>query len=216
MGSLGLVIEGATVAIQGFGKVGGSAARFFAEAGLKVVAVSDQYGAIYRQTGLDVHALQRYVGETGSVTGFPASERLDCPSDLLLLDLDLLVPAATEGVVHAGNAPDVRARLIVEGANGPVTREADTILADSNTLVVPDILANAGGVVVSYFEWVQASQAFWWSADEVDGRLRQRMTGAWEKVANHADESGLSLRQAATCIAVDSVVQAHLARGLFP
>ena len=213
--SVGIPPKGATAAVQGFGKVGRYAARFLAEAGVGVVAVSDQYGGVQAADGLDVPALEEHLDATGSVVGFPGGT--DLPgADVLTLDVDLLVPAAVEGVIHDRNAADVRARVIVEGANGPTTPEADRVLHAAGRLVVPDILANAGGVVVSYFEWVQANQAFWWTADEVEARLADRMTAAWEQVNTHAAALGLPLRTAATCLAVERVAQAHLQRGLYP
>ncbi|MBO9524457.1 MAG: Glu/Leu/Phe/Val dehydrogenase [Nocardioidaceae bacterium] len=211
----GIAPAGATAAVQGFGKVGRYAARFLAEAGLRVLAVSDQYGAVASPTGLDVVALEKHVDETGSVVGFAGGDVL--PGDALLeLDVDLLVPAAVEGVLHAGNAARVKAKVIVEGANGPTTPEADEILRSAGVLVAPDILANAGGVVVSYFEWVQANQAFWWSADEVEARLATRMDQAWQHVNAHARRLGVPLRSAATALAVERVAQAHQQRGLYP
>jgi glutamate dehydrogenase (NAD(P)+) len=213
--SRGIEPAGATASVQGFGKVGRYAARFLAEAGVGVLAVSDQYGAVENPAGLDVPALEAHVDATGSVVGFAGGTELPA-ADVLTLDVDLLVPAAVEGVLHAGNAGDVRARVIVEGANGPTTPEADAILREADRLVVPDILANAGGVVVSYFEWVQANQAFWWSAEEVEARLAERMTAAWDRVREHADRLDLPLRTAATCLAVERVAQAHLQRGLYP
>jgi glutamate dehydrogenase (NAD(P)+) len=130
--------------------------------------------------------------------------------------VDLLVPAAVEGVLTRENAPRVRARVVVEGANGPTTPEADAVLAERDVLVVPDILANAGGVVVSYFEWVQANQAYWWTQGEVEARLRERMLGAWEAVTAYAADHRLSLRTAATAMAVERVATAHSLRGLYP
>ncbi|MCZ4500932.1 MAG: glutamate dehydrogenase [Marmoricola sp.] len=215
MKSRGIDPEGATAAVQGFGKVGRYAARFLAEAGVKVVAVSDQYGAVTATGGLDVRALEEHVDATGSVVDATGSEAMS-GDDLLTLDVDLLVPAAVEGVLHAGNAAQVRATLVVEGANGPTTPEADAILQDAGRLVVPDILANAGGVIVSYFEWVQAKEAYWWSADDVETRLAQRMTAAWERVNAHSEGLGVPLRTAATCLAVERVAQAHQLRGLYP
>jgi len=211
--SRGIEPSGATAAVQGFGKVGRYAARFLAEAGVRVVAVSDQYGAIASHTGLHIPSLEKHVDATGSVLGFGPSEVLE---DLLTCDVDLLVPAAVEGVIHSGNASQIRARVIVEGANGPTTPEADRILQDAGVLVVPDILANAGGVIVSYFVWVQANQAYWWSADEVEARLADRMAAAWKRVSEHAATLDLPLRTAATCLAVERVAQAHLQRGLYP
>ena len=211
----GIKVDGATAAVQGFGKVGRYAARFLAEAGMKVVSVSDQYGAIADERGLDVPALEAHVDATGSVVGFPGSDELDGAA-LLELEVDLLVPAAVEGVLNGGNAERVKAKVIVEGANGPTTPEADEVFRRNDILVAPDILANAGGVVVSYFEWVQSSQAFWWSADEVESRLAARMDIAWRDVNAAARRLDLPLRDAATVLAVERVAQAHLLRGLYP
>ncbi|WP_109508271.1 Glu/Leu/Phe/Val family dehydrogenase [Nocardioides speluncae] len=211
--SRGIDPAGATAAVQGFGKVGRYAARFLAEAGVRVAAVSDQYGTTAASAGLPIPAVEEHVDATGSVVGFACGDQVD---DLLTLDVDLLVVAAVEGVLHAGNAAEVRAQVIVEGANGPTTPEADVILQDAGRLVVPDILANAGGVIVSYFEWVQANQAYWWSAAEVEAQLADRMTSAWERVSEHAARLDLPLRTAATCLAVERVAQAHLLRGLYP
>jgi glutamate dehydrogenase (NAD(P)+) len=177
--------------------------------------VSDQYGAVWSPEGLDVAALEEHVDRTGTVTGFADASEIDNET-LLTLDVDLLVPAAVEGVIHGGNAPGVRARVVVEGANGPTTTDADRILEENGVLVVPDILANAGGVVVSYFEWVQANQAYWWSESEVEARLAERMTSAWQQVLAEAERHRLSLRTAATCLAVRRVAEAHRQRGLYP
>ena len=212
---LGTNPTSATAAVQGFGKVGRGAARFLAEAGVGVVAASDQYGAVWAPDGLDVAALEAHVDDTGSVVRFPGAVAIDNDT-LLCLDVDLLVPAAVEGVLHADNAGSVRARVVVEGANGPTTTEADRQLAANGVLVVPDILANAGGVVVSYFEWVQANQAYWWSEAEVEARLADRMTSAWQQVVAEAVRCGLPLRTAATCLAVRRVAEAHQLRGLYP
>ena len=214
MESIGLQASSSTAAVQGFGKVGRGAARFLFEAGLRVVAVSDQYGEIFAPEGLDIPELEKHVDETGSVVGFCSA--LDERESVLSLDVDVLVPAAVEGVLNASTAGLVKARLIVEGANGPTTPEADHILASQGCLVVPDILANAGGVVVSYFEWVQANQAYWWSSDEVDERLRDRMLAAWTNVQTHSESHGITLRAAATSLAVKKVAEAHQARGLYP
>jgi glutamate dehydrogenase (NAD(P)+) len=213
--SRGIRVAGATAAVQGFGKVGRDTARFLAEAGVHVVAVSDQYGAVTATSGLDVEALSDHVDRSGSVVGFPGADALD--RDLLLeLPVQLLVPAALEGVLHEGNAARVTAPVIVEGANGPTTGAADRIFAESGQLVVPDILANAGGVLVSYFEWVQANQAYWWDAQEVEAKLESRMLAAWDAVAGTAQARSLSLRTAATVLAVERVAEAHRLRGLYP
>lgn len=211
----GIAANEATAAVQGFGKVGKGAARFLADAGVKVLAVSDQYGGIGDARGLDIASLTDHVDRTGSVVGFAGSEPVDNDA-LLERDVDLLVPAAIEGVLHSDNADKVQARIIVEGANGPTTPAADRIFAANGVLVVPDILANAGGVVVSYFEWVQANQAYWWTEAEVAERLGARMHLAWENVMRYALEQQITLRTAATCLAVKRVADAHLLRGLYP
>ncbi|HEY9497406.1 MAG TPA: Glu/Leu/Phe/Val dehydrogenase [Terrimesophilobacter sp.] len=204
-----------TAAVQGFGKVGRGAAQFAFEAGLTVVAVSDEYGGVYRESGLDIAKLGAHVDETGSVVGFAGADALE-GGELLELAVDLLIPAAVEGVIHEENASRVKAKVIVEGANGPTTPSADAILERRGCIVVPDILANAGGVIVSYFEWVQANQAYWWREDEVESRLEERMIGAWNRVHDYAKERDLSLRGAATTLAVQRVVEAHVIRGLYP
>ncbi|MER5322596.1 Glu/Leu/Phe/Val family dehydrogenase [Streptosporangium roseum] len=207
--------EGRTVAVQGFGKVGAPAARHLADAGCRVVGVSDVTGAVVNHSGLDVEDLRAWVEETGGVYGYRHADALS-HEDLLELDVDVLVPAALEGAITGENASRIRARLIVEGANGPTTPEADRILADAGITVVPDILANAGGVIVSYLEWVQNLQACSWSADEVDTRLRDLMEESFDAVAAMSAERGLSLRQAAHVIGVGRVAEAHRMRGLYP
>ena len=214
--SRGISPRGATAAVQGFGKVGRGTARFLDDASVRVSAISDQYGAVVSAKGIDVPALERHVDLTGSVVGFIGADELADKDELLQLKVDLLVPAALEGVINAATAPFVQARIIVEGANGPTTPEADVLLAEKGCLVVPDILANAGGVVVSYFEWVQANQAFWWSSDEVEMRLEQRMRAAWERVSGQASRKNLNLRESATSLAVQTVAEAHRLRGLYP
>lgn len=215
MAEYGINENGATAAVQGFGKVGRRAARFLAETGLRVVAVSDEYGGVHAPEGLDLKQLERHFEETGSVVDFANSTAIS-NEDLLELDVDLLIPAAIEGVIDERNAERIRARLIVEAANGPTTAAADRILAERGTTVVPDILANAGGVIVSYFEWVQANQSYWWSEAEVEERLENRMVSAWQEVRTHSRELGVSLRLAATCLAVKRVAEAHELRGLYP
>ena len=205
----------ATAAVEGYGKVGRHAARFLAEAGVRVRAVSDLHGAVVNQAGLDIDLLDKHVDAYGSVVGFPGGDTIE-RALLLELDVDLLVPAAIEGTINGANAANVQARVIVEGANGPTTGDADEILGSRGTLIVPDILANAGGVIVSYFEWVQANQAYWWSAADVEGRLEERMLLAWDGVLEKSRSLGVSLREAATAMAVDRVAQAHIQRGLYP
>lgn len=204
-----------TAAVQGFGKVGRDTTVFLSELGVKVIAVSDQYGAVFNPNGLDVLALGEHVDKTQSIVGFVGGEPID-GFELLELEVDLLVPAAVEGVINKSNAHKIKAKVIVEGANGPTTPEADVVLADKDILVVPDILANAGGVVVSYFEWVQGNQSYWWTEAEVNSGLEVRMKSAWNAVIEYSEKEGLLLRAAATCLALKKVVEAHRLRGLYP
>ena len=204
------------VAVQGFGKVGGLAAQYLHDAGCTVVAVSDSKGGAYSARGLDPVALLRHRWSGApSVAGYPGTDAIT-NEELLELDVDVLVPAALHGVITEENAGRVRARVIVEAANGPVTPSADAVLADRGATVVPDVLANAGGVAVSYFEWVQDLAAYWWSEDEVNERLRVLMERAYAEVASLAAARGLSLRRAAQVIGVGRVAEAHRTRGLYP
>jgi glutamate dehydrogenase (NAD(P)+) len=205
----------ATAVVQGFGKVGAGTARFLAEAGVAIIAISDQYAAIYCDRGIDVPELEKHVDYTGSVKDFPGADEIPA-QDIFELEVDLLVPCAVEGVITEDNAATIGASIIVEGANGPTTPDADAILRERDITVVPDILANAGGVVVSYFEWVQANQAYWWSASEVEGRLVDRMLAGWQLVRSESSRTGRTLRDTATAIAVSRVAEAHQIRGLYP
>lgn len=209
---VGREVAGTTVAVQGFGKVGSHAARFFAQAGARVVAVSDVYGAVHNPEGLDIEQLWRHVAETGTVTGFAGGQELD-RDQLLLLPVDVLVPAALEGQIHGGNAGAIQARLIVEGANGPTTVEGDEILTARGITVVPDILANAGGVIVSYFEWVMNRSRMAWEAEEVQRRLETKMKAVYAEVAAHARAINQPLRRAAYGVAIDRLAAAMRARG---
>lgn len=211
----GITQTGATAVVQGFGKVGRDAVFFLHEAGVRVVAVADQYGAVHNPAGLDPERLAAHVDATGSVVGYIGADAADSAA-VLELDVDLLVPAAVEGVLTEENAPRVTARVIVEGANGPTTAAADAVFAANGQLVVPDILANSGGVIVSYFEWVQANQAYWWRVDEVEARLEERMLATWTDVLESARKRDLTLRAAATALAVERVAEAHRLRGLYP
>ena len=205
-----------SVAVQGFGKVGGLAAQFLHDAGCKVVAVSDVKGGAYNSMGLNPAAMLRSVRQgLDSIAGYPGTDEIT-NEELLELDVDLLVPAALEGVIHDGNADKVNARFVVEGANGPTTPDADAVLEERGVHVVPDILANSGGVAVSYFEWVQDLQAYWWSEDQVNDRLKAIMEGAYQEVSILAGEQGVSLRTAAQMIGVGRVAEAHRTRGLYP
>lgn len=211
----GVRLSEVTCAVQGFGKVGSHAARLLAEGGARVVAVSDELGALHAADGLDLPALLAYAETTGTVSGFPGADAIE-PAALLALDVDVLVPAAVEDVLDATTAATVRARWVVEGANGPTTSEGDRVLAERGVQVVPDILANAGGVVVSYFEWVQGIQAYWWTEAEIGDRLAHRMRSAYRAVAEQSRVEGLTLRESALLIGVARVAEAHRIRGLYP
>ena len=212
---LEVAVEEVSVAIQGFGKVGGFAAQLLHDAGCRVIAVSDAHGGLYREKGLDPEALTRHVKEAGTIAGYENAEPIS-NEELLELQCDVLVPAAIEGVITVKNADKVKAKVVCEAANGPITFEADKILNDNGLFVVPDILANSGGVTVSYFEWVQDIQAYFWSEEEVNDRLRMIMEKAFESVYDLAQEKGLTMRQAAHWIGVGRVAEAHQTRGLFP
>jgi glutamate dehydrogenase (NAD(P)+) len=214
MQRLGKPLAGATVAVQGFGNVGSQSARLLHEAGARIVAVSDIHGAVRNDRGLDIHALLKHLAETKSVTGFKGGEAMD-PAELLLLPVDILVPAALENQITEANAAKVKAKVIVEGANGPTTPEADPILLDNGVLVVPDILANAGGVTVSYFEWVQNRQGFYWREREVNERLVEYMVHAFHAVFHTTDKYKTNPRIGAYILALDRVSQAMHYRGFY-
>ncbi|HXK33966.1 MAG TPA: Glu/Leu/Phe/Val dehydrogenase [Dehalococcoidia bacterium] len=212
----GIPLEGATVAVQGFGNVGSVAAKLLSEAGAKVVAISDTSGAIYDPGGLgDVGEIIARRRQHGLIPpGHPGDHITNAA--LLELPVDILVPAAVEGQVHEGNAANIKARIIIEAANGPTTTGADAILRERGCFVVPDILANAGGVIVSYFEWVQDLQSFFWEEAEVNDRLHRIITKAYREVAAIRDEQRCSMREAAYVLAVRRVVEAIEVRGIFP
>jgi glutamate dehydrogenase (NAD(P)+) len=208
--------RGLRVAVQGFGKVGGLAAQYLHDAGCCVIAVSDVGGGVYNPRGLDPSALLKHIqAGAQTVVGYPGTDTIT-NAELLELDCDVLVPAALEGVLHEGNADRVQARFVIEGANGPTTPDADDILEDKGVVVVPDVLANSGGVAVSYFEWVQDLQAYFWSEDEVNDRLKVLMEEAYAQVSQLAQDEKLSLRTAAQVIGVGRVADAHRTRGLYP
>ncbi len=204
--------DGVSAAVQGFGKVGSGLARLYVDAGIAVRLISDRYGAIRNDAGIDVPALQDHVTRAGTVVGFDKADAIE-PDSVLTADVTIVVPAAVEGVITAANATAVSAELVIEAANGPTTPEADAILRRRGTTVVPDILANSGGVLVSYFEWVQARQRERWSAERVDRQLRERVLAAWDHVSGQSGKTR-TLRQAATAIAVRRVAEAQRLRGL--
>ncbi len=212
----GLAIHGATVAVQGFGNVGGVAARLFAAAGARIVAVQDHAATIVADGGLDVVALQAYVAINGSVAGFAGGDTVGDRARFWDTPCDILIPAALEQQITRHNAHRIRASIILEGANGPTTPEADDILHDMGVLVVPDVIANAGGVTVSYFEWVQDFSSFFWTEDEINQRLDRIMREAFAAVWQLAGDKQLSLRTGAFLIACNRVLQARQLRGLYP
>ena len=212
---IGLALDGARVAVQGYGNVGYYAARLLAEQGCTLVGVADSTSGLYSDIGLDADALRQYKDTNGSFAGYTGVDRIS-PQELLELPCDILVPAAIEGQVTAANADKIKARIIVEGANGPTTPEADAILYDKGILVVPDIVANAGGVVVSYFEWVQNIQHIFWDLDEVNQKMESIMVGSFAEVTQLAREEGVSMRDAAMLLAVGRVVEAMRVRGVYP
>ena len=211
-----LALDGLRVAVQGFGQVGATAARLFAEHGARVVAVSDVDYGYYNPNGLDVEALLRCCNDMGRILERPADADRISNADLLTLECDCLIPAAVENVLTAENAPQVRARFIVEAANGPTTPSADAILNENGVIIVPDILANAGGVVVSYMEWVQDLQSFFWEEDLVNQRLVRIMERACTEVWTTAEREGVNLREAAHIVGVRRVADAVTTRGVFP
>lgn len=212
---IGLPIEGARLAIQGFGNVGGTAGKLFAQAGAKVVAVQDHTGSIANAAGLDVAALQKHVEQTGGVGGFVSAQPL-ANEDFWAVPCDILIPAALESQIHKDNANRIQAKMVIEGANGPTTPEADDILHDKGVLVLPDVIANAGGVTVSYFEWVQDFSSFFWSEDEINDRLARIMQNAFAGVWQVAQEHKVSLRTATFIVACQRILHAREMRGLYP
>ncbi|MFM7468980.1 MAG: Glu/Leu/Phe/Val family dehydrogenase [Vampirovibrionales bacterium] len=204
-----------TVAVQGFGNVGSITAKYLHAAGLKVVAVSDVGGGLYQPNGLDIPELLRYVAERRTVAGFPGAEPIT-NQGLLALEVDVLVPAALANVITAQNAHDIKAKIIAEGANGPVTPEADEILEHAGVFVIPGILANAGGVVVSYFEWVQDTQHLFWQEHEVVEKLYYLMGKSFDDVFAMTQSKKVSPRMAAMMLAVGRVAEAKALRGLYP
>lgn len=212
---LGVNLNGATVAIQGFGNVGGKAAELMAGLGSKVIAVSDSGGGVVNAAGLDVAGLRAHKAETGSVSGFAGAEAVSS-DDVLFIDCDVLMPAALERAITDANATEVRAKIVAEAANGPTTPEADDILYDRGIFVIPDILANAGGVTVSYFEWVQDLARLFWKEEDVNARLREIMSESFRDTLRISVEHKVHMRTAAYMLGLGRVAEATKLRGLYP
>ena len=211
---LGIDAANCRVVVQGFGNVGGMAAKLMSQAGFKITGVIEYDGAVYNPHGLDVQGLMRHRHETGSITGFAEAEDMD-RKEAMFLDCEVLLPAATENVITSANADRIRARVICEGANGPTTSEADAILAAKKIFVMPDILANAGGVTVSYFEWVQDRQGYFWNEQLVNERLQEIMVNSFKDVVGYAEKHQVNNRIAAYMLAIDRVAFAVKLRGLY-
>jgi glutamate dehydrogenase (NAD(P)+) len=212
---IGRNVEGARVAVQGFGNVGYNLADILAASGATIVAVSDSAGGIHNPAGIDVRTAGAYKRDNGTLAGFPDAGEVT-NEELLVLDCDVLAPCALEQAITSDNADDVKAAIVCEGANGPTTLEADEILNDRGVLVLPDVLANAGGVVVSYFEWVQGLQEYFWKENEVNERLNDIITRAFTETWETHERRSFSMRQAAYALAVGRVAEATVTRGLYP
>lgn len=211
---LGMPLHGTRVAVQGFGNVGSVAARLLEEEGLTVVAISDKTGGFYNPNGIYVSEALDWIRRHRFLEGFPNADPIT-NEELLELDTDVLVPAALENVITRKNAPNIKARIIAEGANGPITAFADSILEEKGIFVIPDILANAGGVTVSYFEWVQNREGYYWSEDVVITRLREVMIRAFNDVLGYARRHNVNLRTAAYMLSIDRVAAVHKLRGIY-
>ncbi len=212
---IGLDLNGARVVVQGFGNVGYHSARLLAQLGCVVTAVSDSTSAIHADSGLDVDAVKQYKDANRSLAGYPGAEAID-QDQILEMPCEVLVPAALEGQITSANADRITARIIAEGANGPTTPEADAILHNRGAILVPDILANSGGVVVSYFEWVQDIQRYFWDVDEVNRKMEQIMVRSFAEVADESDKGQIPMRDGAMSLAVSRVVEAITDRGRYP
>ncbi|HEU5400861.1 MAG TPA: Glu/Leu/Phe/Val dehydrogenase [Terriglobales bacterium] len=214
MKKLGMTPESTRVIIQGFGNVGSNAARLMYEAGYKVVGIGEWDGGLYNPKGIDIDALWEHRQRNGVIHGFSGAEKMDT-GELLVTDCDVLVPAATENVVTTQNAAKIKAKVLVEGANGPTTAAADEILADNHVFVIPDILANAGGVTASYFEWVQDRQGYFWKESQVNEQLEHIMVSSFGDVIRYAEMHGVNNRIAAYMLAIDRVAYTIRQRGIY-
>ena len=213
--ALGQELRGKKIVVQGFGNVGGTASRLLWNDGCTIAGISDVKGGVWNPDGIDVRQLQAYVTETGSVAGFPGGEPIT-NEQVLEQPCDVLIPAAVDSVIHEHNADRVKALIVAEAANGPTTPEADVILRDRGVTVIPDILCNAGGVVVSYFEWVQGLQYYFWKESEIISRLQEIMARSFNRVWQTSRKNGVDLRTGALMEGVSRVADAHVARGLYP
>jgi glutamate dehydrogenase (NAD(P)+) len=211
---LGLDINGATVAVQGFGNVGSVSADLLARIGAKIVAVTDQKGGVHNPKGLDVAKMLEFAKEHRTIDGFPGGDRIT-NEDLFVLDVDVLIPAALENQITTDNAPSIRAKIVTEGANGPTTPEAHAILHERGIFVIPDILANSGGVTTSYFEWVQDRYGYFWEEDEVNRRLEKKMHEAFHDVLQTSLKYKVDLRTAAYIVAISRVGTVTRMRGMY-
>jgi glutamate dehydrogenase (NAD(P)+) len=211
---LGMTREQTRVIIQGFGNVGSNAARLMFEGGYKITGIIEIDGGLYNPNGIDVDALWEYRYRQGTIQDFPAAEKMD-PAELMVADCDILVPAATENVITSKNAAQIKARILCEGANGPTTAAADDILADNKVFVIPDILANAGGVTASYFEWVQDRQGYFWKESVVNEQLEHIMKSSFEDVVRYAETHEVNNRIAAYMLAIDRVAYTIRQRGIY-
>ncbi len=214
MRKLNMRPETTRVIIQGFGNVGSNAAKLMADAGYKIIGIAEWDGGLYNGRGIDIDALLTYRQRNGTIVGFPGAEKANS-ADLLVTDCDVLVPAATENVITSRNAPEIKAKVIIEGANGPTTAVADDILQEKNVFVVPDILANAGGVTASYFEWVQDRQGYFWKESVVNDQLESILTESFEAVVRYAETHNVNNRIAAYMLAVDRVAFTIKQRGIY-
>jgi glutamate dehydrogenase (NAD(P)+) len=211
---LGLERSNTRVVIQGFGNVGGMGAKLMARAGYKIICIIEWDGALYNERGLDIPALMKHRHDTGSIVDFPGGEAID-RNEAMFLETDVLIPAAKENVITSQNAHRVRTKILCEGANGPTTHAADSILAEKGIFVIPDILANAGGVTVSYFEWVQDRQGYFWNEQQVNDRLEEIMVNSFQDVVGYADKHSVNNRMAAYMLALDRVAFAIKLRGIY-
>lgn len=214
MQHLGIDVKGATVAVQGFGNVGSVAANLLSQEGCKVVAISDRFASFHNAKGFDISRAIAHVQKNKTLLGFKDGDEISA-DELLTADVDILVPAALENVITRKNAPNIRAKLISEGANGPTTAAAEAILDDKGVFVVPDILANAGGVTVSYFEWVQDRMGYFWSENEVNQRLTDIMTRSFQEVLTLSKQHHVNMRTAAYMLSINRVATVHRLRGIY-